>query len=131
MPEPAAPTASISALRAEELAALGPKVASVAPDVSKLAASFAYGEIWPRPELSQRDRSIATIAALVTLSCTEELRLHTLRGLANGVTKQEIGEILTQLIPYVGFPLVVSAAAKISDLIERAEAAESSDDAPR
>jgi 4-carboxymuconolactone decarboxylase len=94
----------------------------VAPDVSKLAASFAYGEIWPRPGLTQRDRSIATLAALVTLGCTEELRLHTLRGLANGLTKAEIGEILTQLVPYVGFPLVVSAAAKVADLFERAEA---------
>lgn len=124
MPEPSTPTASIAALRAEVLAALGPKVARTAPDVSTLAASFAYGDIWPRPGLSQRDRSIATFASLVTLSCTEELRLHTLRGLANGITKAEIGEILTQLIPYVGFPLVVSAAAKISDLIERAEVAE-------
>src|SRR5436309_14182213 len=90
--EPAEPTASIRALRAEILAALGPKVAGVAPDVSKLAASFAYGEVWPRPGLSQRDRSIATVASLVTLGCTEELRLHTLRGLATGLTKEEIGE---------------------------------------
>lgn len=131
MPEPSAPTASIKALRAEILATLGPTVARVTPDLNKLAASFAYGEIWPRPELSPRDRSIATIAALTTLNCTEELRLHTLRGLANGITKQEIGEILTQLIPYVGFPLVVSAAAKIADLIERAEVAEPPDDVPR
>lgn len=116
-----APSASIADLRAEILAALSPQVAAVAPDVGKLAASFAYGEIWPRPGLTQRDRSIATLAALVTLNCTEELRLHTLRGLANGLTKAEIGEILTQLVPYVGFPLVVSAAAKIADLIERAE----------
>jgi 4-carboxymuconolactone decarboxylase len=117
-----APTASIADLRAEILAALGPQVSAVAPDVSKLAASFAYGEVWPRPGLTQRDRSIATLAALVTLGCTGELRLHTLRGLANGLTKDEIGEILTQLVPYVGFPLVVSAAAKIADLLERAEA---------
>ncbi|WP_063045181.1 carboxymuconolactone decarboxylase family protein [Nocardia pseudovaccinii] len=125
MSETVESTASIRALRAEVLAALSPKVAGVAPDVGKFAASFAYGEIWPRPELSQRDRSIATIAALVTLSCAEELKLHTLRGLANGLTKTEIGEILTQLIPYVGFPLVVSAAEKIADLMERAEVAES------
>lgn len=54
MPEPAEPTASIRALRAEILAALGPKVAGVAPDVSKLAASFAYGEVWPRRRHRQR-----------------------------------------------------------------------------
>ncbi|MFF3372246.1 carboxymuconolactone decarboxylase family protein [Streptomyces sp. NPDC002680] len=124
MPESQATSAqpaSIADLRAEILSALGPQVSAVAPDVSKLAASFAYGQVWPRPGLTQRDRSIATLAALVTLGCTEELRLHTLRGLANGLTKAEIGEILTQLVPYVGFPLVVSAAAKIADLLERAD----------
>ena len=131
MSETAAPTASIAALRAEVLGALSPKVARVAPDVSKLAAAFAYGEIWPRPGLSQRDRSIATIGSLVALGCSEELRLHTLRGLANGLTKEEIGEILTQLVPYVGFPLVVSAAATISDLIERADVAEPAPDDAR
>jgi 4-carboxymuconolactone decarboxylase len=119
--ESSVPRTSVADLRAEILAALSPKVAAVAPDVGKLAASFAYGEVWARPGLSPRDRSIATIAALVTLSCTEELRLHTLRGLANGLTEAELGEILTQLAPYVGFPLVVSAAAKIADLIERAD----------
>jgi 4-carboxymuconolactone decarboxylase len=116
-----APRASVADLRAEILAALSPKVAAVVPDVGKLAASFAYGEVWPRPGLSPRDRSIATIAALVTLSRTEELRLHTLRGLANGLTKAELGEILTQLAPHVGFPLMVSAAPKIADLLERAD----------
>jgi 4-carboxymuconolactone decarboxylase len=126
MSETAMTTASIADLRAEILSGLSPDVASVVPDLRSLAASFAYREIWPRPGLSQRDRSIATIAALVSLSCTEELRLHTLRGLANGVTKQEIGEIMTQLIPYVGFPLVVSAAQKIADLIARADVDESS-----
>lgn len=124
-----APGASIEELRAEVLGLLRPHVAAVAPDISALAASFAYGQIWPRPALSPRDRSIATIAALVTLSCTEELRLHVLRGLGNGLTKPEIGEILTQLVPYIGFPLVVSAAAKVSDLMDRAVTPDTADSA--
>ena len=89
--------------------------------VSGLAASFAYGEVWPRPGLSACDRSIATIGALVALHCAEELRLHVLRGFANGITKDELAEIFTQLIPYVGFPLVVSAAASVADLVDRAD----------
>ena len=112
---------SLRDLRAEELAALSPKVAAVAPSLPGFAASFAYGEVWPRPQLSQRDRSIATIAALITLSCKEELRLHVIRGFSNGISKEEMGEIFTQLIPYVGFPLVVSAAALVADLVERAD----------
>jgi 4-carboxymuconolactone decarboxylase len=121
MPDSPASGNSIRELRAEELVALGPKIAAVAPSLPGFAASFAYGEVWPRPQLSQRDRSIATIAALVALSCKEELRLHVLRGFGNGITKEEMGEIFTQLIPYVGFPLVVSAAAQVADLVERAD----------
>lgn len=121
MPESDSQTTSLSQLRSAELAELGPKIAAVVPSLPGFAASFAYGEVWPRPQLSQRDRSIATIAALITLNCREELRLHVIRGFNNGLSKEELGEIFTQLIPYVGFPLVVSAAALVSDLVERAD----------
>jgi 4-carboxymuconolactone decarboxylase len=113
----------LAALRAEILADVGPKVARVVPDFSALAARFAYGEIWPRPDLSQRDRSIATLAALVALNNEEELRLHVVRGLANGLTEPEIAGLFTQLIPYVGFPLVMAAAVRVADLLDRAAAA--------
>lgn len=118
------PEGVLADLRLEVLAAFGAKVASLTPDIRSLAADFAYGTIWPREGLSQRDRSIATIAALVVLQCTEELQLHAIRGLANGLSKEELGEILTQLIPYVGFPLVVSAATKMADLVDRATQAQ-------
>ena len=112
---------SLRDLRAEELAALGPKVAAVAPIIPELAATFVYGEVWSRPQLSQRDRSIATIAALIATQCPEELRLHVLRGLGNGLSKEELGEIFVQLVPYVGFPRAVSAAAQVADLVQRAD----------
>jgi 4-carboxymuconolactone decarboxylase len=115
--------AHLAALRAEILADVGPKVARVVPDFSALAAGFAYGEIWPRPDLSQRDRSIATLAALIALNNEEELRLHVVRALANGLTEQELAGLFTQLIPYVGFPLVMSAAVRVADLLDRAAAA--------
>jgi 4-carboxymuconolactone decarboxylase len=111
----------LAALRDEILAEIRPGVSRVVPDLSSLAASFAYGEIWSRSDLAQRDRSIATFAALVAQNNTEELRLHTVRGMANGLTTTEIGAILTQLVPYVGFPLVMAAAARIADLVERAD----------
>lgn len=121
MTDRAASSASIDQLRREVLGDVSPKVAGVAPSIGQLAASFAYGEVWSRPGLSKRDRSIVTFSALVALSATEELQLHALRGLANGISKDEIGEILTQLAPYVGFPLVVAAATKIADLVDRAD----------
>jgi 4-carboxymuconolactone decarboxylase len=71
-------------------------------------------------EPTARDRSIATIAGLVAINCHDELKLHALRGLGNGVSKQEISEIIIQLTPYVGFPLGVSAAAAVADFVDRA-----------
>jgi len=56
-----------------------------------------------------------------TASSRKELKLHGLRGLANGLTKEEIGEIVTQLTPYVGFPLSVSAATALGKVIPRAD----------
>ena len=112
-------TRTIEELRAEVLAPISPKLASVAPSIGELATSFAYGQVWSREGLSKRDRSIATIAALVVLNCPSELKLHALRGLANGLTKEEVGEIVTQLTPYVGFPLSVTAAAAIGEVFPR------------
>lgn len=120
MRESSKSSASIEELRAEVLAPISPKLASVAPSIGDLATSFAYGQVWSREGLSKRDRSIATIAALVVINCPSELKLHALRGLANGLTKEEIGEIITQLTPYVGFPLSVTAAAAIGEVMPRA-----------
>lgn len=114
-------TPSIAALRAEALAKVNPQIASLAPGIGELAGSFAYGQVWSRSGLSNRDRSIATIAALVALNCPDELTVHVLRGLANGLTKEEVGEIITQLTPYVGFPLAVSAVAAVGDYVARVD----------
>jgi 4-carboxymuconolactone decarboxylase len=121
MPDSAKKTASIDELRAEIVATLGPKLISVTPALREMADTFVYGAIWSRPGLSDRERSIATIAAVVGTHCSEELQLQTLRGLANGLSTEEIGEILTQLVPYVGFPLVISAAASIAELVDRVD----------
>ena len=115
------PSASIDELRAEVLAPITPNLAAVAPALGGLAMDFAYGQVWSREGLSQRDRSIATIAALVVLNCPSELKLHALRGLDTGLPKAEIGEIVTQLAPYVGFPLTVTAAAAVGEVVPRAD----------
>lgn len=119
-------SASIDELRAEVLAPISPKLARVAPNLGELAMDFAYRQIWSRPGLSKRDRSIATIAALAAINCPEELKLHALRGLANGLSKAEIGEIITHLAPYIGFPLSVSAAAAIGEVLPRADTSKAS-----
>lgn len=76
---------------------------------SELAASFAFGAVWAREGLGRRERSVATIAALIALRQPEELRKHVEIGLRNGLTVMEIRETLIQLVPYVGFPAVATA----------------------
>jgi 4-carboxymuconolactone decarboxylase len=78
-------------------------------DFQDLITRYAWGEIWTRPGLPPRTRSLITIAMLVALNRTEELRLH-LRGAANnGVSVQEIKEVLLQAAIYCGVPAANTA----------------------
>lgn len=85
-------------------------LAAVAPKAAEVAANVLFGDIWERPELSKRDRSLMTIAMLTALYRTDQLRGHIARGLDNGLTKTEIGEIITHAAFYAGWPTAVNAA---------------------
>jgi 4-carboxymuconolactone decarboxylase len=80
-----------------------------APKLSELIQQVLFGDIWERPDLSKRDRSLITVAALVALNRTEQLRHHLTRALENGVTKDEIIELITHLAFYSGWPTAMSA----------------------
>ena len=69
----------------------------IAPKMAELSANVLFGDVWERPELSKRDRSLITVAALVALYRTDQLRGHINRALDNGVTKEEIGEVITHM----------------------------------
>ena len=85
------------------------EVRQVAPRLIELTESVVYGEIWERPALSKRDRSLITVAALVALYRGDQLTGHLERALANGVTREEIGELITHLAFYAGWPTAMSA----------------------
>ena len=122
MPDDNTAKMSIDELRAEVVAEHGSMLPSIGSAMAELTRSFAYDKVWAREGLSQRDRSIATIAALAAIDCPFELKMHALRGLSNGLTKDEIGEIILQLTPYIGIPLVVSAAHAVGQVVPRAKA---------
>ena len=86
------------------------EVRTVAPRLIELTETLVYPDIWERPGLSKRDRSLITVAALVALYRPDQLKGHTARALANGVTKEEIGELITHLAFYAGWPSAMSAA---------------------
>jgi 4-carboxymuconolactone decarboxylase len=81
----------------------------VLPKLRELRDDVLYGDVWERPELSKRDRSLITVAVLVAARNTDELRGHMNRALDNGVTREEIAELITHVAFYAGWPQGVSA----------------------
>ncbi|NEM92166.1 carboxymuconolactone decarboxylase family protein [Galbitalea soli] len=93
-------------------------VGDFAPKIAELTDGVLFGDIWERPELSPRDRSLITIAALVMGGNTEQLSGHLQRGIANGLTEAEIAEVLTHLAFYAGWPKALSAVTVARKVIE-------------
>ncbi len=97
------------------------KLRSFAPKLIELTDNVLFGDVWERPGLAKRDRSLITVAALIALNRTEQLRGHLERALGNGVTKDEIIEVITHLAFYSGWPTAMSAALLAKDVLEARE----------
>ena len=82
----------------------------IAPKLLELTEKVLFGDVWERPGLSKRDRSLITVSALVALNRTEQLPFHLERALTNGLTRDELVEAITHLAFYSGWPTSVSAA---------------------
>ncbi len=76
----------------------------MSPDFARIVTDFLAGEIWSRPQLDLKTRSLITVAALTALGRPNGLRLNIEMALNNGATKEEILETLLQMAPYAGFP---------------------------
>jgi 4-carboxymuconolactone decarboxylase len=82
----------------------------VFPKLAELTEEVVFGDIWERPQLSKRDRSLVIVGVLTALYRTDQLRGHIGRALDNGVTREEIVEVITQMAFYAGWPTAVNAA---------------------
>ena len=80
-----------------------------APKLAEITDNVLYGDVWERPELSKRDRSLATVAALIALNRPDQLRSHLAIARQNGVTQEELVETITHLAFYTGWPSAVTA----------------------
>jgi 4-carboxymuconolactone decarboxylase len=96
------------------------EVRPVVPKLIELTEKVVYGDVWERPGLSKRDRSLITVAALVSMSRPDQLRGHLERALANGVKPAEISELITHLAFYAGWPAAMSAARIAKDVLPAA-----------
>ena len=94
-------------------------IGDFAPKLVELTDNVLFGDVWERPGLSKRDRSLVTVSALVALNRLEQLRFHLEKALENGVTKDELVEVITHLAFYSGWPNAMSAIAIAKDLFSR------------
>lgn len=90
-------------------------------DFQDLITRYAWGEIWTRPGLDRRTRSCITLAVLAALHHDEELAMHVRAALRNGLTPEEVGEVLLQVGVYAGVP-AANRAFKVAQQTLRQEA---------
>ena len=93
-------------------------VGDFAPKIAELTDDVLFGDVWERPELSPRDRSLITVAALIMGGNTEQLPGHIALGKTNGLTDSEISEIITHMAFYAGWPKALSAVTVARKVLE-------------
>jgi 4-carboxymuconolactone decarboxylase len=90
----------------------------VAPKLAQLTDDVLFGDVWARPGLARRDRSLITVAALIALNRPEQLRSHMQLARQNGVTEEELVEVITQLAFYAGWPNAINAVGIARDVFK-------------
>jgi len=96
-------------------------IGDFAPKLVELTDDVLFGDVWERPGLSKRDRSLITVAALIAMYRADQLTGHIERALANGVTRDEIGEVITHMALYSGWPTAMSAGRIAKKVFEGAK----------
>lgn len=122
MSEKSAPTTSQPPTRAQQL------MGDIDPKLAELTDKVLFGDVWERKQLSKRDRSLVTVAALIALNRPDQLRSHMALALQNGVTQDELVETITQLAFYTGWPNAVSAVPIAREVFKTAGASASRPD---
>ena len=92
-------------------------IGGFAPKLVDLTDDVLFGDVWERPGLSKRDRSLITVASLVSLNRLAQRPGHLRRAVANGVTVDELIEEITHLAFYAGWPCAVSAAVILRRIV--------------
>jgi 4-carboxymuconolactone decarboxylase len=90
-----------------------------APKLVELTDEVLFGDIWERPELSKRDRSLITVAALVAMNRPDQLRFHLGFAVENGVKQEELIEAITHLAFYAGWPSAMSAITVAKEVFSK------------
>jgi 4-carboxymuconolactone decarboxylase len=92
---------------------------AVAPGLVENTTNILFGELWLRPALAPRDRSLVTVAALVATGQVQQITYHLNRAMDNGLSAGEASELLTHLAVYAGWPNAFSALPVVKDVLEK------------
>lgn len=93
-------------------------MADIAPKMVELTDGVLYGDIWERPQLSKRDRSLVTVSALVAMNRPDQLRSHLALARQNGLQEEELIEAITHLAFYSGWPNAVTAISVAREVFQ-------------
>lgn len=94
------------------------RVRKAVPALVAYTEEVVYRDLWERTDLSKRDRSLVTVAALAATYRPEQLKVHIGRALENGLTAEEIAGAITHLAFYAGWPAAMSAAQVLTEVLE-------------
>jgi 4-carboxymuconolactone decarboxylase len=107
------PGASVEPTPAQRL------IGDFAPKLVELTDNVLFGDVWARPQLSPRDRSLVTVSALIAMNRPDQLRSHLARARENGVTQDELIETITHLAFYAGWPSAITAISVAKEVFEK------------
>ncbi|HYA40466.1 MAG TPA: carboxymuconolactone decarboxylase family protein [Syntrophobacteraceae bacterium] len=96
-------------------------IGDFAPKLVELTDRVLFGDVWERQDLSKRDRSLITVAALIALNRQEQLRFHLDKALDNGLKKEELIEVITHLAFYSGWPNSMSSMMLAKELFSKSD----------
>lgn len=97
------------------------QIKATVPAFADYTENLLFDEVWERPDLSKRDRSLITIAALVAMYRPDELAVHLNLGMDHGLTQEEIAEAVTHLAFYAAWPSANSAMYKFMEVLKTRE----------
>lgn len=89
------------------------------PKLADLTDKVLYGDVWARPGLAPRDRSLVTVAALIAMNRPDQLRSHLALARTNGVTQAELVEVITHMAFYAGWPAAVTATTVAKEVFDK------------
>jgi 4-carboxymuconolactone decarboxylase len=117
------------AAEADRAARVGQQFGAVAPGIVQYTTDVLFRDLWLRPNLAPRDRSLVTVSALIASGQVAQMPYHLNRAMDNGLTQEQAGEVITHLAFYAGWPNAFSALPVAKDVFEKRKATGSS--APR